>query len=133
MILYPTFMRVLLLGAIAMLFNSCQQKVNFSDFDSLRWINDAFACQDVRPKLLPELQKIRLKLRGQTTTQIMEVLGKPDSEALLANNQRIYYYYIQPGSQCQNKQKLSSANKLLVRFNALEQASEVNFEQPVSP
>lgn len=110
---------------------SCRRKVSFPGFNSPAWIGDSFACQSVRPKMLPELKKIRRELRGLTIPQLMGVLGKPDGEALLAGNERIYYYYLQPGKQCQNKNELSAANKLMVRFNALEQVSEVMFEQPV--
>ncbi|RDC63579.1 hypothetical protein [Adhaeribacter pallidiroseus] len=109
----------------------CRPKVTFPEFNSTAWIKDSFACQNVRSKMLPELKKIRRQLRGLAISQLMGVLGKPDSEALLAGNERIYYYYLQPGTQCQNKQELSGANKLTVRFNALEQVSEVLFEQPV--
>ena len=111
----------------------CRGQVKFPGFNSQAWIADAFACQSVRAKMLLDLEKIRLDLRGLRTTEIMSVLGKPDSEGLLANNERIYYYYVQAGEQCQNRQKLSGANKLQVRFDALEHASEVNFEQPILP
>ena len=109
----------------------CRPKIAFPEFNSTAWIKDSFAYQNVRSKMLPELKKIRRELRGLAISQLMGVLGKPDSEALLAGNERIYYYYLQPGTQCQNKQELSNANKLMVRFNALEQVSEVLFEQPV--
>ncbi len=109
----------------------CREQVKFPDFNSKAWIADAFACQSMRPKLLPDLEKIRLDMKGLRTTEVMRVLGKPDGEALLANNERIYYYYVQAGEQCQNRQKLSGANKLQVRFNALEYVSEINFEQPL--
>lgn len=122
---------LLLSFAIILAGGSCRPKVSFPDFDSVAWKQDAFACRGERRKMLSELQKIRRELRGLAISQLMGVLGKPDSEALLAGNERIYYYYLQPGTQCQNKQKLSAANKLLVRFNALEQVSEVIFEQPV--
>ena len=111
---------------------SCREQIKFPEFNSQAWKSDAFACQSVRPQLLADLEKIRLDLRGLRTTEIMSVLGKPDSEGLLANNERIYYYYVQAGEQCQNRQKLSGANKLQVRFDALERASEVNFEQPIA-
>ena len=124
------FICFLLLGMLGTV-THCRPKITFPEFNSTAWINDAFACQNVRSKMLPELKKIRRELRGLAISQLMGVLGKPDSEALLAGNERIYYYYLLPGTQCQNKQELSGANKLMVRFNALEQVSEVLFEQPV--
>lgn len=125
--------KILLLGffGMSLLPVSCRQQISFPNFDSQAWIADAFACQKVRPGLVPELDKIRRDLRGLRTTEILSILGKPDAEALLANNQRIYYYYVQAGAQCQNRQQLSAANKLQVRFNALETVSEINFEQPI--
>ncbi|QNF34856.1 hypothetical protein HUW51_19795 [Adhaeribacter swui] len=110
---------------------SCRTKKTIPDFDSQAWKNDAFACQDIRSKMVPKLKIIRRDLRGLTIRELMDVLGKPDLETLLAGNQRIYHYYLFPGDQCQNKRKMSSANKLTVRFNALEQVSEVLFEQPL--
>lgn len=109
----------------------CRPRAKLPEFNSQAWIADAFACQSVRSKLVPELEKIRLEIRGLTTSQVIELLGKPDGEGLLASNGRIYYYYVAAGRQCQDRQTLSAANKLQVRFNALEQASEVNFEQPI--
>jgi len=124
------FLLLLFLG-VDFVSTNCRPKVTFPGFDSAAWIGDSFACQNVRRNLIPELKKIRRELRGLAISQLMNVLGKPDSEALLAGNERIYYYYLMPGTQCQNKQELSSANKLMIRFNALEQVSEVLFEQPV--
>ncbi|PSR53036.1 hypothetical protein AHMF7605_05590 [Adhaeribacter arboris] len=109
----------------------CRPKISFPDFNSQAWMSDSFACQSVRSKMIPELKKIKSKLEGLATTQVMGVLGKPDGEALLASNERIYYYYLQPGSQCQNSRELSTANKLMVRFDALERVKEVLFEQPI--
>ena len=124
-------LRNILLGILTFLLFNCRQKITFPGFNSQAWKADAFSCQGVRNKLVPDLQKIRLNLRTLSTREIIDVLGKPDAEALLADNQRIYYYYIEPGTQCQNKRELSVANKLMVRFNALEKASEVNFEKPI--
>ncbi|MDQ4139173.1 MAG: hypothetical protein M3142_01485, partial [Bacteroidota bacterium] len=116
---------------IWILSGGCRPKITFPDFDSKTWKSDAYGCQDLRSKMIPKLKKIRPELKGLAIPQIMGALGKPDSEALLPNNERIYYYYLQPGDQCQNKRELSTANKLQIRFNATEKVSEVTFEQPV--
>lgn len=131
MVLKKGSFAIIWFGVVAVMALSCRQKLSLPGFNSQLWISDAFACQGKRNKLVPILQKIRPDLKGLSTNQIMEVLGKPDAEGLLADNQRIYYYYIQQGTQCQDKKKLSEANKFIVRFNALERVSELSFERPL--
>ncbi|MDQ3292702.1 MAG: hypothetical protein M3Q05_15555 [Bacteroidota bacterium] len=114
-----------------LLAGSCRPKVTFPGIDSQAWKNDKYGCQAVRSKMVQELNKIRFELRGLAIPQVMGVFGRPDSESLLASNERIYYYYLEPGTQCQNHRELSTASKLSIRFNALEKVSEVSIEQRV--
>jgi hypothetical protein len=53
------------------------------------------------------------------------LLGHPDYEELEEQTQRTFYYYIEPGEQCQPGRPRSSARRLMLRFGALNTVTEV--------
>ncbi len=111
--------------------SACGIPESLKDFDSTTWKNDRYACKGERKALVGEFDKIRRELYGKKEYVIRNLLGKPDSESLLERNQRIYYYYLEPGAQCQNKRELSEANWVEVRINPTGKVSEVTFKNPI--
>jgi len=123
--------RLYLIPLLAMsLLCSCGVPDSLKSFDSETWKADTYACGGNRGKLVTEFEKIRKELYGKKEYVLRNVLGKPDSEELLERNQRIYYYYIEPGNQCTDRSALSEANRVEVRINALGKVSEITYYQP---
>lgn len=123
--------KILLLSLLLLCCFSCSEKKTLPGFDSQAWKNDPRACKAVRLQLLPELQKVRLQLIGLKERELVGILGRPDAEQLFERSQKYYFYYIEPGSQCEVKNQLSDANRLKVRFNSLNYVSEATFEYPI--
>ncbi|MCJ8166219.1 hypothetical protein MKJ04_15330 [Pontibacter sp. E15-1] len=120
------FVPVLTLALLA----SCTTPEGLRDFDSEGWKADTYACEGKRSELVGAFEKIRKELYGKKEYVLRNLLGKPDSEELLERNQRIYYYYLEPGAQCKDRSRMSDANRVEVRINALGKVSEVTYHQP---
>lgn len=114
------------------LLSSCGTPDSLKDFDSATWKSDTYACAGQRTTLVAEFEKIRKELYGKKEYVLRNLLGRPDSEELLERNQRIYYYYIEPGTQCKDRTNMSEANRVEVRINALGKVSEVTYNQPLN-
>ncbi|ARS35130.1 hypothetical protein [Pontibacter actiniarum] len=120
---------VQLLGLL--LLGACGTPENLQSFDSKVWKDDRNGCESQRAGLLDDFEKIRKELYGKKEYVLRNVLGKPDSEELMERNQRIYFYYIEPGTQCNSRNQMSEANRLQVRINALGKVSEISYYRPV--
>ncbi|KAA9339787.1 hypothetical protein F0P96_03995 [Hymenobacter busanensis] len=119
-------LRVLLFGAATSLLASCSQSsITIPGFDAAAWQRDTRACQNTRAKLLPPLDQHRQKLYGLSNGAVNGLLGHPDEEELEEQTQRIYYYYLDPGEQCQPGHPRSKARRLVLRFGALNTVTEV--------
>lgn len=122
----------LLLLLVFPLFVSCSDPARIPGFDSEAWQQDRKACKGTRSRLQADFETIRLDLYGKSEEDIKDILGKPDAEQLMSRGQRLFLYYLEPGSQCDQANKLSSANRAEVRFNALHNVSEITYLRPLS-
>ncbi|QCR21670.1 hypothetical protein [Pontibacter sp. SGAir0037] len=125
-----TYLLLLLLGGL--LFSSCSEPARIEGFDSSTWINDKNACNGTRAEMQRDFDAIRKELYGKEEKEIRDILGKPDGEQLMSRGQRMFYYYLEAGSQCQENNKLSTANKAEIRFNSLNKVSEITYTRPLA-
>lgn len=116
---------------LSLLLFACGVPDSLKGFDSETWKNDRYACNGKRQAMTGEFEKIRRELYGKKEYVVRNLLGKPDSETLLERNQRIYYYYLEAGTQCQERSKLSEANWVEVRINPTGKVSEVTYKNPL--
>jgi hypothetical protein len=122
--------RFFLVPVLVGLLNACSTPESLRDFDSEKWKNDLYGCEGGRGQLVDEFEKIRKELYGQKEYVLRNVLGKPDTEELLERSQRIYFYYLEPGTQCTDRSRLSEANRVEVRINSLGKVSEITYKEP---
>jgi hypothetical protein len=122
--------KFLIWGLFLIMLQSCYTPESLRSFDSETWKADRYACDGKREKLIPEFEKIRKELYGKKEYIIRNLLGKPDKENLLERSQRIYYYYLEPGTQCQDPQTLSDVTRAEVRINSLGKVSEITYNHP---
>lgn len=109
---------------------ACGVPESLRGFNSESWKADKNACKGDRTKLIPEFEKIRKELSGKKEYVVRNLLGKPDKEDLLERSQRIYYYYLESGEQCQDASKLYDVTRAEVRINSLGKVSEVTYNNP---
>jgi hypothetical protein len=113
------------------LITSCGKKISAGNFNSKVWKSDRLACKDLRKALIPELEILKPQLEGINETDLQMLLGRPDGNSLADQGEHFYFYYIETGAQCQNTGYVSSANKLIVRVNALNLVTEVAYDHPL--
>ncbi len=116
-----------------LLLGACSTPDSLKDFDSDTWKDDRFGCDNLRAGLADDFELIRKELYGKKEYIVRNLLGKPDSEELMERSQRIYYYYIEPGAQCQDdRKKMSEANRVQIRINSLGKVSEITYYKPIT-
>lgn len=94
-------------------------------FDAAAWRRDPYACHGLRAALLPALLTARDQLYDARANSIDELLGHPDEEELRAQTEKVYYYYLAPGSQCAPAHQRSSAPRLSLHFGPLGTVTEI--------
>lgn len=93
------------------------------------WRRDPYACQNRRQAQLPALQQHRELLYGTRADEIDALFGRPDEEELSEQTEKLYFYYLEPGTQCEPAHQRSAANKLVLRFGPLGTVTEVLYER----
>ena len=93
--------------------------------DLRNWKEDANACNSLRMSMRTAIDREKEKLLGLDEVQTVTLLGSPDREELYSRNQKFYYYFIEPAPQCATSND-STAEKLVIRFNAVGLAKEVS-------
>jgi len=113
--------------AIMLALTYCNKKKRLEGFDSERWIEDRNGCDGERVKMRRELLKVKFRMRGLQTSEIEDLLGRPDAIELYKRDQKYYIYYMEPGPDCDNA-KLENPLKLYVRFTAVGIANELSLK-----
>ncbi|MCX8491650.1 MAG: hypothetical protein ORN54_11340 [Cyclobacteriaceae bacterium] len=93
--------------------------------DLAKWKEDKWGCAKVRFIALPELVNQKEKLKGLSQDDIVKLLGRPDKNELYKRNQKFFYYYLTPGTNCGID---TITQRLSLRFNAMGFAKEVLVE-----
>ncbi|PVY40827.1 hypothetical protein C8E01_106169 [Pontibacter virosus] len=113
------------------MFVGCADPARISGFDSEKWQQDKKGCKGHRSTMVQDFDAIRRDLYGRPEAEVKDILGKPDAEQLMRRGQRVFIYYLEPGSHCNERNKLSEANRAEVRFNALSKVSEITYLRPL--
>ncbi|GAA4007575.1 hypothetical protein GCM10022408_19450 [Hymenobacter fastidiosus] len=101
-------------------------------FDPVSWRKDVYACQNQRARQLPAINAYRETLYGTRTASIDALFGRPDEEELNEQTEKTYYYYIEPGTQCEPRHQRSTANKLTFHFGPTGIVTAVLYERPLT-
>ena len=119
-ILYSTMLFCLLL------LSSCNRKEKKSNrlkgFNSETWIADKNGCNGDRLLLKNDLLSLKHNMRGYRSSEIENLLGKPDAQELYNRSQRYYIYFLDPGPKCDAP--IENPQALFVRFSAVGIANE---------
>jgi hypothetical protein len=101
-------------------------------FDAAAWRADPYACRDQRRAALPALLRNKEQLYEARANDVTALLGPPDEEELRAGTEKVYYYYVEPGTQCQGRHARSGAACISLRFGPIGTVTEV-LSDPVAP
>ena len=114
-----------------LLFPGCNNTPELSGFNSDQWKNDKNGCEGVREDMVDQLYEVKDELTGLKEKQVIRLLGRPDIAELYKRGQRFFEYNISPGEDC-NRETNKDIN-LVIRFNSLGMANEINIETFQSP
>lgn len=103
-----------------------------SGFDAQVWRQDSYACQNRRGTQATVLINAKDQLYGVRTAAIETLLGRPDEEELGEQTEKTYYYYLEPGPQCEARHPRSAVNKLSIHFGAIGTVTEIVTERPLA-
>ncbi|MET4104904.1 hypothetical protein [Hymenobacter sp. UYP22] len=95
------------------------------DFNSATWRADSYGCNNQRQALLPVIEKHRNEVYGARINDVTALLGHPDEEELGEQSDKVYIYYITPGTQCGPGHPRSTQNRLLIRSGATGTVTEL--------
>jgi hypothetical protein len=101
-------------------------------FDAAKWRADPYACRNQRRAAVPALTQSKEKLYEARADDVTALLGPPDEEELRAGTEKVYYYYLEPGTQCQGRHARSGAPCISLRFGPLGTVTEV-LTDPLTP
>jgi len=94
-------------------------------FDATTWRADPYGCRNQRGAALPNLLKHKEQLYEARANDVTALLGHPDEEELRAGTEKVYFYYLTSGSQCEARHLRSAAPRLSLRFGPLGTVTEV--------
>ncbi|GAB3866053.1 hypothetical protein GCM10028824_06030 [Hymenobacter segetis] len=109
----------------ALLFGCGHALPQVPGFDATAWRADPYACKNQRRAALPALTKAKEQLYEARADDVNALLGPPDEEELRAGTEKVYYYYLEPGSQCNPGHARSGAACISLRFGPLGTVTEV--------
>lgn len=101
-------------------------------FDAATWRADPYACRGQRRAAVPALARAKEQLYEARADDVTALLGPPDEEELRAGTEKVYYYYLEPGTQCAGRHVRSGAPCLSLRFGSLGTVTEV-LSDPLTP
>ncbi|MDJ1479622.1 hypothetical protein QNI16_03940 [Cytophagaceae bacterium YF14B1] len=124
-------MRFSYVSILTLFFLSCSADQNqFKEFDSIAWKKDYKACSGQRLAMKKDFEQIKSKLKGLDQMEIIDVLGKPDFQRLEDRHMKSYLYFLEPASTCTTGK--ADAKTIVVRFNSVDRAFEIIYEQGTS-
>jgi hypothetical protein len=119
-------LRFLFLTGLAGLLSGCGHALTeIPGFDAAMWRSDPYACRDKRRAAVPVLIRAKEQLYEARANDVTALLGPPDEEELRAGTEKVYYYYLEPGTQCEGRRARSGAASLSIRFGPIGTVTEV--------
>jgi hypothetical protein len=100
--------------------SSCtKDKPKLEGFNSELWKADKKGCNGKRIYLSEFLFTNSVNIKGMKDNDILELMGKPEKTNWEDRGKKTYYYFIQPGSQCDSTSLLLEGTKIAFEFDAL--------------
>lgn len=110
---------------------SCTKQPKLEGINLEKWRADKGGCLGERTQTIDKLKALKEEIKGVSSNDLDDYLGKPDVQQLADRNQEYYIYFLEKGVHCQTLQKPSEARSMAVRFSAMGMATEVTFQKGV--
>jgi hypothetical protein len=116
---------------IIFLATACTKQPKLEGLDLEKWQADKGGCSGERIKTIDKLKSLKEEIKGTSSNDLDDYLGRPDVQQLADRSQKYYIYFLEKGTHCQTLQKKSEAQSMAVRFSAMGMATEVTFQRGV--
>ena len=123
--LFDGLLSFIILGSLVLVSGCGHALPQIPGFDAPTWRTDPYACHNQRHTHVAALLLAKEQLYEARADDVTALLGPPDEEELRANTEKVYYYYLEPGTQCGERHLRSAAPCLSLRFGALGTVTEV--------
>ncbi|MHA8064402.1 hypothetical protein VR479_11560 [Aquirufa aurantiipilula] len=110
------------------LLTSCTKQPDLTGFDVEKFVQDEAGCQGNRASQIAWLKSHKENLKGVSSNDIEDILGKPDIQQLADRNQEYYVYFLEKGPHCDKITNPSQAYCMAFRFSAIGLATEITFQ-----
>jgi hypothetical protein len=112
-------------------YTSCTKQPKLEGLNLEKWRADKGGCSGERTQAIDKLKALKEEIKGVSSNDLDDYLGKPDVQQLADRNQEYYIYFLEKGVHCETLQKPSEARSMAVRFSAMGMATEVTFQKGV--
>jgi hypothetical protein len=113
------------LGLIVLLTGCGHSLPELPGFDAATWRADRYGCQNRRGATLAAILQHKEQLYEARANDVTALLGHPDEEELRAGTEKVYFYYLEGGTQCAEGHHRSTAARLSIRFGPIGTVTEV--------
>jgi hypothetical protein len=117
--------------SIIFLATACTKQPKLEGLDLEKWRADKGGCSGERTKNIERLKSLKEEIKGTSSNDLDDYLGRPDVQQLADRNQEYYIYFLEKGVHCETLQKKSDAQSMAIRFSAMGMATEVTFQRGV--
>ena len=111
---------------ISIALTSCNSN-NISWIDTKEWKKDYKGCGTYRGKLIPVINERKNELLDKTDVFFVQALGRANRVSYSDRGKKIFYYYLTPGSQCENN--INKTECLTIEFEALGTSRLIYLEE----
>lgn len=110
---------------------ACTKQPKLEGLNLEKWRSDKGGCSGERTQSIDKLKSLKEEIKGVSSNDLNDYLGKPDVQQLADRNQEYYIYFLEKGTHCETLQKPSEARSMTIRFSAMGMATEVTFQKGV--
>ena len=123
----------LFISIIFLMINCGGRALEIEGFDREQWVADRNGCQGFRSTQKQVILENKNDLLGNSSRQIIKLLGKPDRNELYRRNQKFYIYILEPGPDCAKTTNDKLPETLFIRFSATGLSKEIFIKRGSSP
>jgi len=105
------------------------EQADHAVLDLNTWKNDQNGCSSERIGMVQDFEKVEALLLGKSELDIRKMLGRPDRVELIERSQKFYMYFLEAGSQCDEKKFDTDGKYMYIRFTSLNEVNEIGIKQ----
>jgi hypothetical protein len=85
---------------------------------------DRIGCKNDRTPMIGELEKQKKKFLGISENEIFYTIGRYDYQTIDKKNEKVFVYFLESGTQCENLRNRTEATCLILKFNSVSLVKE---------